>query len=331
MSKGQVQVSENWKGCFLFPLLIGDARDLKVRMSNETKKRREVRNLNEDNITQAVLAKHANAENARLRQVMTSLVQHLHAFARDVRLTEEEWLAAINFMTAVGHITDDKRQEFILLSDTLGLSMLVTAMNNRKSNGCTEATVFGPFHIEDSARYELGADLSNGAEGEPAYISGRVLSLNGQPIPHATLEVWQADAAGKYDVQYGEEAEHRARGTLEADGNGCYRFWSVRAEAYPIPHDGPVGEMLERLGRHPWRPAHLHFRISAPGYKTLVTHVFRSGDTYLDSDAVFGVRSSLIADWIEHPAGETPDGGRRDVPFYTLEFDFVLDASTETS
>lgn len=290
-----------------------------------------MRNLNEDNITQAVLAEHANAKDVRLKEIMTSLVQHLHSFTREVRLTEQEWLVAINFLTAVGHITDDKRQEFILLSDTLGLSMLVTALNNLKPAGCTEATVFGPFHIENSPHYELGADVSNGAQGEPAYVSGRVLTPDGKAVPHATLEVWQADAEGMYDVQYGEDAEHRARGTLVADEEGRFNFWSVYAEAYPIPHDGPVGHMLELLGRHPWRPAHLHFRISAPGCETLVTHVFRSGDAYLDSDAVFGVRSSLIADWVQHPAGETPDGGHRDVPFYTLEFDFVLNPNTEAN
>lgn len=292
-----------------------------------------MQNLNEDNITRAVLAVHAMSKDARLKQIMTSLVQHLHAFARDAKLTEKEWLAGINFLTEVGHITDDKRQEFILLSDTLGLSMLVTALNNRKPSGCTEATVFGPFHIEDSSHFELGADLSNGAEGQPAYVSGRVLTADGKPVPHATLEVWQADAAGMYDVQYENTgpAEHRARGTLHADAQGLFHFWSVRAEAYPIPHDGPVGRMLHALGRHPWRPAHLHFMVSAPGCETLVTHVFRRGDPYLDSDAVFGVRSSLIADWIEHPAGPTPDGSWRDVPFYTMAFDFVLKPTSSLS
>lgn len=290
-----------------------------------------VKDLNEDNITRAVLAVQAMAKDARLKQVMTSLVQHLHAFARDVKLTEKEWLVGIDFLTQVGHITDDKRQEFILLSDTLGLSMLVTALNNRKPEGCTEATVFGPFHVENSPHFELGDDLSNGAAGEPAFVSGRVLSPDGKPVPHATLEVWQADAAGMYDVQYAEKGqpEHRARGTLQADANGCFHFWSVRAEAYPIPHDGPVGRMLEQLGRHPWRPAHLHFMVSAVGYETLVTHLFRRGDRYLDSDAVFGVRSSLIADWVEHPAGPTPSGGRQDKPYYTLDFDFVLNPITQ--
>jgi hydroxyquinol 1,2-dioxygenase len=154
-----------------------------------------------------------------------------------------------------------------------------------------------------------------------------VLALDGKPVPRAELQVWQADAEGMYDVQYegvGEDAEHRARGTLLADDEGRFHFRTIRAEAYPIPHDGPVGRLLEALGRHPWRPAHLHFMISAPGFERLITHVFRNGDRYLDSDAVFGVRSSLIADWVEHPPGTTPDGGHSDVPFHTLDFDFVL-------
>lgn len=283
-----------------------------------------MRNLDEDTITQAVLARHTGAPDARLREIMTSLVQHLHAFARDVRLTEAEWFAGIRFLTEVGHITDDKRQEFILLSDTLGLSMLVTALNNRKPRECTESTVFGPFHVEGSPEYPLGADVANGARGEPCYVRGRVLAQGGSPVPHAELQVWQADADGLYDVQYKGDHGHRARGTLHADTEGRFHFKSIRAEAYPIPHDGPVGRMLEALGRHPWRPAHLHFMITAPGFERLITHVFRDGDKYLDSDAVFGVRRSLIADWVEHPPGRTPDGGASEQPFYTLDFDFVL-------
>ena len=286
-----------------------------------------MRNLNEDNITRAVIAMHAQAKDARVQALMTSLVQHLHAFAREVELTEEEWFKGIQFLTDVGHITTEVRQEFILLSDTLGLSMLVTALNNKKPQGCTEATVFGPFHVEGSPQVPLGGDVANGAEGEPCYVRGSIVGTDGQPVPHAELQVWQADAAGNYDVQYARENgehEHRARATLHADAHGDFHFKTIRAEAYPIPHDGPVGKMLEALGRHPWRPAHLHFMISAPGFERLITHVFRNGDRYLDSDAVFGVRSSLIADWIEHPPGATPDGGTSAVPFYTLDFRFVL-------
>ena len=283
-----------------------------------------MRNLNEDNMTQAVLARHAGMKDARLREIMTSLVQHLHSFAREVKLTEEEWLAGIRFLTDVGHITDDKRQEFILLSDTLGLSMLVTALNNRKPEGCTEATVFGPFHVGGAPEYALGDDVSNGAKGEPCFVRGTVRDLNGKAVPNATMEVWQADADGFYDVQYAGLDKHRARGILHTGPDGEFHFRTICAEAYPIPHDGPVGRMLEALGRHPWRPAHLHFMIKADGYETLITHVFRNGDKYLDSDAVFGVRSSLIADWVKHEPGTAPDGACLDTPFYTLDFDFVL-------
>lgn len=272
-----------------------------------------MRNLNQDTITQAVIARFADTPDARLKELMTSLVQHLHAFAREVKLTEEEWLAGIQFLTATGQKCDDKRQEFILLSDTLGLSMLTVAMNNDKPSGCTEATVFGPFHVEGAPHYEHGADVANGAVGQACIVRGRVLGLKGEVVPGAVVEVWQADAEGNYDVQYAALEQHQARGVLKANAEGRFDFRTIVAEAYPIPDDGPVGDMLRATRRHPWRPAHLHFMISAPGYEKLVTHVFRSGDRYLDSDAVFGVRQSLVADWILQPDG-----------VYSLDFNFVL-------
>ena len=278
-----------------------------------------MQNIDQFTITQAVLAAMSDCKNERFRTVMTSLIQHLHAFARDVQLTEEEWFAGIQFLTATGHITDENRQEFILLSDVLGLSTLVTAQNNAKPAGCTEATVFGPFFVEGAPQVENGADIANGAKGVPCLVSGQVRGLDGTPIADAVIDVWQSDEDGFYDVQYNGEAhahEHRARAQLRSDAEGRYRFRSILAHHYPIPHDGPVGKLLDALGRHPWRPAHLHFMISAPGYQKLVTHVFRAGGQYLDSDAVFGVRSSLIADWVEHKRdGETS---------YTLDYDFVL-------
>lgn len=281
-----------------------------------------MRNIDENTITEAVIAAMGTCPDPRLKTVMTSLVQHLHAFAREVRLTEPEWEQAIRFLTWVGHITDDKRQEFILLSDTLGLSTLVTAQNNAKPPACTEATVFGPFFVAGAPEVAPGADIANGARGEPCYVSGEVRGLDGRPVANAQMDVWQADAEGHYDVQTGQE--HRARARLHTDAQGRFRFRSILAEAYPIPHDGPVGRMLESLGRHPWRPAHLHFMIVAPGYERLITHVFRDGDRYLDSDAVFGVRSTLVADWVRHEAGPAPDGTQSPVPFHTLQYDFVL-------
>jgi hydroxyquinol 1,2-dioxygenase len=271
-----------------------------------------MRNLTQDDITEAVIARMAATPDARTKEIMTSLVKHLHAFAREVSLTEDEWFAGIDFLTRVGRMTDDKRQEFILLSDTLGLSMLVVAMNHARPAGATESTVFGPFYVEGAPRFECGDDIANGAAGVPCLVRGRVRGADGQPVAGARIEVWQADAQGKYDVQR-EEAGHRARGCLTSAHDGSYSFRSVLAEAYPIPDDGPVGDMLLATRRHPWRPAHLHFLIEAPGYETLITHVFRSGDRYLDSDAVFGVRESLVGDWRPQP-----DGTHR------LDFDFVL-------
>jgi hydroxyquinol 1,2-dioxygenase len=272
-----------------------------------------MRNLNQDNITEAVIARFSETPNPRLKQIMASLVRHLHAFARDVKLTEEEWFKGIEFLTRTGHITNDKRQEFILLSDVLGLSMLTVAMNNEKPRGCTESTVFGPFHVEGAPRYELGADISNGAKGTPCLVRGTVRGLSGEPIAAATLDVWQSDEKGLYDVQH-EGLEHaQGRGILKSDDKGRFDFRSIVAVPYPIPYDGPVGAMLTATRRHPWRPAHLHFMIQAEGYETLITHVFRSDSEYLDSDAVFGVRESLVCDWKQQADGT-----------YLLEYDFVL-------
>lgn len=292
-----------------------------------------MRNINEDTITQAVIAAMSGCEQPRLRTIMVSLVQHLHSFAREVELTEEEWFQAIQFLTAVGHITDDVRQEFILLSDVLGLSTLVTAQNNAKPAGCTEATVFGPFFVENAPDYPLGADIANGARGEPCFVSGTVRSLDGTPLANVQMDVWQSDEDGFYDVQYppteAQPHSHRARGRLRTDAHGRYHFRSILAQPYPIPHDGPVGKMLEALGRHPWRPAHLHFMLSAPGHERLITHVFRDRDDYLESDAVFGVRSTLIAPWLRHPAGTAPDGTALEQPFSTLQYDFVLNPARQ--
>jgi hydroxyquinol 1,2-dioxygenase len=283
-----------------------------------------MRNLDENTITTEALDRIKNTPDPRLKQIMTSLIRHLHDFARETQLTEAEWFEGIKFLTDTGHKTDAKRQEFILLSDTLGLSMLVIAQNNRKPPGCTEATVFGPFHVSGAPQFSLGSDISNGAVGEPCFVRATITGAKGEPVPNAHVEVWQADADGFYDMQYQDNDTHRARGILKADAEGKVYFKSVLAEAYPIPTDGPVGRMLDATARHPWRPAHMHFMIEAPGYEKLITHVFRDQDKYLDSDAVFGVRSSLITHWQRHEPGKTPDGDQSKTPFYTLDFNFVL-------
>ena len=281
-------------------------------------------NIDEWTITKAVHDVNAGCKDERLKTVMTSLVRHLHDFAREVQLTEKEWMVGIEFLTDTGHISDDKRQEFILLSDTLGLSTLVTAQNNAKPPGCTEATVFGPFHLEDAPDFENGDDISNGAKGEPCYVSGQVRGLDGEPVPGAAMSIWQADEEGFYDVQRPELDWRQARGNLKSLPDGRFHFKAVVAAPYPIPDDGPVGKMLAALGRHSWRPAHLHFMITAPGYERLVTHVFRDDSKYLESDAVFGVRSSLISKWERHAPGNAPDGTKSKLPFYTLAYDFIL-------
>lgn len=272
-----------------------------------------MRNLDQHTITQEAIDRLAGTPDPRVREVLTSLIRHLHDFAREVNLTEDEWAKGIAFLTATGQKCDDKRQEFILLSDVLGLSMLTVAMNNAKPPECTEATVFGPFFVDGAPHYENGDDVANGASGEPCEVSGSIRGLDGRPVAGARIDVWQADAQGLYDVQRDDLDTAQGRGVLHADEAGMYRFHTVLAEAYPIPTDGPVGELLTATARHPWRPAHLHFRIEAPGYETLVTHVFREDDKWLDSDAVFGVRQSLIAPWV-----------RRDDGSYALHYDFVL-------
>ena len=283
-----------------------------------------MRNIDEHTITDAVIARFEGCVDARLKELLGALVRHLHDFARETRLTEAEWKRGIDFLTATGHITDAQRQEFILLSDTLGLSMLTVAMNHRVGAGATEATVFGPFHVDDAPRFDDGADLAGGAPGEPLFVDATVSSLDGAPIAGATIDVWQSDEDGYYDVQRPELGGPRARGVLRSDAQGHFAFRSILPVAYPIPTDGPVGQMLVATGRHPWRPAHVHFMIAATGFETLVTHVFRAGDPYLDSDVVFGVRASLVADFVAHAPGTGPLGERVAGRYHTLDFDFVL-------
>ncbi len=284
-----------------------------------------MRNFNEATITGAVLDRIKDTGNPRIKEISEALVRHLHAFMREVRPTQTEWEQGIDFLTRTGQMCDDKRQEFILLSDTLGVSMLVDAINHPVPEGATETTVLGPFFVQAAPDKELGENISGGMEGDAMIVTGSVSSPDGKPLANATVDVWHSDDDGYYDVQQLEAIGDLAmRARFRTDANGKFHFWSIKPAAYPIPHDGPVGQMLEAQGRHPWRPAHVHFMIAAPGYEQLVTHVFVAGDKYLDSDVVFGVKDSLIREFVQHPAGLAPDGRVLNTLYYHLNYDFGL-------
>jgi hydroxyquinol 1,2-dioxygenase len=284
-----------------------------------------MRELNEDTITDEVIRRFAECGDARLKTVLNALVRHLHDFVREVALTETEWEAAIRFLTRTGQICDATRQEFILLSDTLGLSTLVDAINHPIAPGATQSTVLGPFYVEAAPMIAQGGtiDPGDGKGGETLFVDARVTGAAGEPLVGAVIDVWHSDAEGFYDVQ-GAEAETARRGRFETGPDGVLRFWTTMPASYPIPDDGPVGDMLKATGRHPWRPAHVHFMIEAPGFQRLVTHVFVDGDPYLDSDAVFGVKHSLIDAYPELPAGTAPDGRMADQPYRILQYHFGL-------
>lgn len=284
-----------------------------------------MRDLNERNLTEEVLARLRDAKDARVRQVSEALVRHLHAFVREVEPTQAEWAAGIDFLTEVGKMCDDKRQEFILLSDTLGVSMLVDAINHRLTAGATETTVFGPFFVEGRRTFALGDSIASDRTGAPMIVTGSVSATDGTPLGGAQIDVWHADSRGFYDVQRSDELD--LRGRFEADKDGRFWFWTVRPSPYSIPSDGPIGKMLSAQGRHAYRPEHVHFMMAAPGFETLVTHVFAEGDAYLDSDVVFGVKSSLIKTYEPCGPGTAPDGKRVETPYYHLDYDFVLDRS----
>jgi hydroxyquinol 1,2-dioxygenase len=276
----------------------------------------------EQTLTDAVLARIEDQADERFRQIMTSLIRHLHAFVRETELTEAEWFAGIQFLTATGQKCDDKRQEYILLSDTLGVSMLVDAINHRKPGGATETTVLGPFYVAGSKHLPMWADIAAGLPGMPAYVHGRVLDVDGKPIVGAELDVWQNDSEGFYDVQ--RPGASYARGKFTTAAQGRFGFRTTKPVSYPIPTDGPVGKMLLGMGRHPYRPAHVHTKVSAPGYEPIITHLFVKGDKYLGSDAVFGVKDSLVVEFRDLPPGSAPDGANCDRPFSVAEYDFRL-------
>ena len=254
---------------------------------------------------EAVNARMGDGIDPRLKEVMSSLVKHLHAFAKEIELTQDEWELAIGFLTETGQICSSERQEFILLSDVLGLSMLVDAINNRRPAGATENTVFGPFHVPDAPIREMGASICLDGKGETCLFEGRVLDLDGNPVAGATMDVWSDNAEGYYDVQQPDiQPKWNNRGRFVTAEDGRYSFAGIKPVSYPIPDDGPVGKMLEALGRHPYRPAHIHFMITCPGYQKVITHTFVGGDSWLTSDAVFGVKESLVAQF-ERADGET--------------------------
>ncbi|KAA0595604.1 catechol 1,2-dioxygenase [Azospirillum lipoferum] len=257
----------------------------------------------------------------RLRRIMASLITHLHGFIKDVALTEAEWEQAIGFLTETGRMCSGTRQEFILLSDVLGVSMLVDAINHRAPAPATPSTVFGPFHVDGAPVRPMGESISLDGKGEPCLFRGRVLDTDGNPVAGATVDVWSDNADGFYDVQQPDiQPPFNNRGVFLTGEDGRYAFRGVKPVSYPIPSDGPVGLMLAALGRHPWRPAHMHFLIGAPGFERLITHIFVAGDGYLESDAVFGVKDQLIVDF--KPA-ENPNEG------WLAEYDFVLVRRTQ--
>ncbi|MEH6405260.1 MAG: dioxygenase, partial [Sneathiella sp.] len=244
----------------------------------------------EEDSADVVTGRNAAAKDERLKQVMDSVTRHLHAVVKEVEPTQDEWMQAIKFLTDTGHKCDDWRQEFILLSDVLGVSMLVDAINNRKTDGATETTVLGPFHLEDSPEMEMGSNICLDGKGEPLVVHGRVKNVDGLPIENARLDVWQANDDGFYDVQQkGIQPDFNLRGVFQTASSGEYWFSGVKPKYYGIPDDGPVGAMLDKLGRDPNRPAHLHFIVSADGFEDITTHIFVPDDPYIHTDAVFGV------------------------------------------
>ena len=283
-----------------------------------------MRQFTEANLTAEVVARLGKTKDKRLREIMQSAVKHLHAFARETKLTEEEWFEGIKFLTAVGQKCDDKRQEFILLSDVLGLSMMVVALNHKTAPGATEATVLGPFFAHGAKEFGYGGDLREGAtmKGADVWVSGRVLGTDGKPIPHAALDILQAKADGIYDLQ--SEGEFELRGRVKANEKGEYAFASYKPKFYSIPMDGPVGDLIRATSNRHMRPAHMHAIVSAPGYQQVITHVFVQGDKHLDGDAVFAVKNSLVAKYkkVDHPEEAKKLGMPN--PFLKLNFDFTL-------
>ncbi|WP_434666777.1 dioxygenase [Paraburkholderia sp. A3BS-1L] len=284
-----------------------------------------MRNMTETELTDVVLERYASTPDARLKMILHALIRHLHAFASEVRLTEDEWLAGIQFLTRTGQICDDKRQEMILLSDNLGLSALVNMVSAGVPEGATESTVIGPFYVPDSPQREWGESVLLREGDDPTLvIRGHVRGPDGEPVPDATIEIWQTDANGQYDIQDASQPENNLRGWYRARPDGAFLLKTIRPTSYPIPTDGTVGELLRATNRHPFRPAHVHAIVSAPGYRKLVTHLFDAEDTWLDSDVVFAVKSSLIRKFERNESADDAARWQVRAPFWELHNDFVL-------
>lgn len=277
----------------------------------------------EETLTALALERWGTAHTPRLQEIMGALVRHVHDFAREVQLTHEEWLAGTEYLSAVGRISDDKRKEFILLSDVLGLSMLVVMINGRTPTGATPNTVVGPFHIDDSPPLACDGDMAPDIPGVPTFISGVVRDLDGRPIAGAKLDIWQADEDGNYETQI-PGAEERLRAIQHTDENGRYAFWTIAPKGYTIPMDGPVGALIRQTDISHFRPSHVHFIVSSEGYETVVTHLFQEGAEYIDTDVVFGTRPELVVPFVYKPSQTLPDGTQVDTPHYAVEYDFTI-------
>ncbi len=279
----------------------------------------------EETSADVVIARMGPDADPRLRTVMTSAITHLHAFVKEVRPNHQEWLAAIQFLTRTGHMSTDWRQEFILLSDTLGVTMLVDAINNSHGDGATENTILGPFYVENPPHYPNGTNICLDGKGAPLVVRGRVLDTLGHPIAGATVDAWQTNEDGFYDVQQkGVQPDMNLRGIFTTDADGSYWFRTVKPRFYPIPDDGPVGQLLVGMGRGPNRAAHIHFKVKAPGFEEVITHVFPPDCPYLETDAVFGVKETLIGDFrhVDDAAGAAALGFGN--PYWALDWDFTL-------
>lgn len=277
----------------------------------------------EQNLTDIVKERWTNIPDPRLRKIMASLVKNLHAFVREIEPTEAEWAAAIDWLTRTGKMCTEKRQEFILTSDVLGVSMLVDAINHRLQSKATPTTVEGPFHVPGSPEFADGKNMAEGAPGIPCFVTGIVRDLDGKPVARAKLDLWQTDGEGLYEAQR-DENEAWMRGVFHTNADGSYTVQTVAPIGYTIPMDGTVGELMKRTTISHFRPAHIHFCIEATGYHRVVTHLFQRGDQYIDTDVVYGVKEPLIVDFVKKPGGKTPTGETLATPFYEVRYDFVL-------